>query len=167
MHRLSGAKHHGDAQTNSHRHLRLLDEAGEPDHTKRQLSARPDRSVTPIASAGSDPDAIRQDLRAMILAANLKADSKPYWIFSVPLATALSLMQSAVSSETKTFSPLGGTWMTFTALVSDALDDDQAMLIDAARIAGDTGPITLDTARHASLQMNDARRLCSLQSALT
>jgi hypothetical protein len=63
-------------------------------------------SVTPIASAGSDADAIREDLRAMILSANLKADSKPYWVFSVPLASALSLMQSAVSSETKTFGPL-------------------------------------------------------------
>ena len=43
-----------------------------------------------------------------------------------------------------------------TALVSDSLPSGAALLLDASQIMADSGTITLDTARHASIQFETA-----------
>ena len=112
--------------------------------------------TTPLVSVGSDAASVRADLAAMIAGMGLTSASRPFWILSVELATALSLMQGAIGSEQQTFGPQGGRWMTFPAYVSDALESTEALLVDAGRIAADGGTVLMDSATHASLAMADS-----------
>jgi len=116
--------------------------------------------VTPIASSGTDEDAIRADIKALMqtyLAANVSPTSA-VWIMPSMVALSLSLMsnplgQAAFPGITMT----GGTFNGMPVIVSDYVPAGTVILANANDIfLADDGQVTIDASREASLQMNDA-----------
>ena len=116
--------------------------------------------VTGIVSSGTDEDAIRADLKALMqtyLAANVSPTSA-VWIMPSMVALSLSLMtnplgQAAFPGVTMT----GGTFNGMPVIVSDYVPAGTVILANANDIyLADDGQVTIDASREASLQMDSA-----------
>lgn len=119
--------------------------------------------VTPIASSGTDADAIRTDMRALwapFIAANNPPTTAVY-IMSSTTALALSMMMNPLGQqEFPGISMMGGTFGGIPVIVSEYLAGDSSggtvILANAADIwLADDGGFTIDASREASLQMLD------------
>lgn len=115
--------------------------------------------VTPVASSGSDADAVRADIRAAFagfIAAN-NAPTSGVWIMSATNALSLSLMQNPLGqAEFPGIGMNGGTLFGLPAIVSEHMGD-YVVLVNASDIyVGDEGGFSVDFSREASLQMDSA-----------
>lgn len=110
-----------------------------------------------VQSSGFTPQAIRRDIGLASELLAMTGGSALFLLVSLRNALRLSLMsddagQQAFPGMTSRGGELGG----LTALATDALGDDQFVLLDASSLAADTGPVLLDVTRHADVQMSDA-----------
>lgn len=96
------------------------------------------------------------DIAALLAAVGFGSTSQLYLIVSPVLAAGLAAAHAATGFLYPSMTPMGGALAGITTLVSDQMADDQALMIDASRIAGATGPVVLDSASHATLQMDSA-----------
>lgn len=115
--------------------------------------------VTPIASSGSDADAVRRDVQAL-WAPFITARNPPrqaVYMMDSTTALALSLMQNPLGqSEFPGLNLNGGTFMGVPVLVSDYMPAGVVVLANASDIwLADDGGVTIDASREASLQMLD------------
>lgn len=116
--------------------------------------------VTPIASAGTDADAVRADIRALF-AAFIAANNAPtsgVWIMTATQALSLSLMMNPLGqSEFPGIGMNGGTLFGLPVIVSEHVPSGTVALVNAGDIyVGDEGGFTVDVSREASLQMDDS-----------
>lgn len=115
--------------------------------------------VTPIDSVGTDAEAIRCDLRAL-LATFIAANNAPRTgVILMPtiLALALSQMQNPLGqSEFPNLGMTGGIFLGFPTIVSDHIPEGYVFLVNASDIYYGDGEITVDMSDQASLQMDDA-----------
>lgn len=131
--------------------------------------------VTPVAASGTDADAVRADVRALLakfLAANMNL-SGAVWIMSETSALGLSLMLNPLGQPE--FAGLqinggsGGTFFNLPVVLSenvmpnpgsgDPVTGDGARIILAKAseiLVADDGQVMLDASNQASLQMNTA-----------
>lgn len=119
--------------------------------------------VAPIASSGTDADAVRADMRALFaqfIAAN-NAPTSGVWIMSSTTALSLSLMQNPLGqAEFPGIGMNGGTLFGLPVITSEYLVGDSSggivALVNAQDIYyADTGAIDLSMSTEASLQMSD------------
>jgi len=120
-----------------------------------------------VASTGDDYAAVVADLATALEGVIITAESRPYWAMPAHTAKRLAIMQSSSGFAFPTMTPNGGTLVGIPAVVTDAVEDDEVLLLDARRIAADDSVITLQAARHAALAMDsepsaDAQPLTSL-----
>lgn len=116
--------------------------------------------VTPIASSGTDIDAIRADIKAVMqsyLTANVSPTSA-VWIMPAMVALSLSLMTNPLGqAEFANITMTGGSFNGMPVIVSDYVPAGTVILANASDIfLADDGTVTIDASREASLQMNDA-----------
>lgn len=120
--------------------------------------------VAPITSSGTDADAIRADVRAVMaqFIASNNAPTSGVWIMSTLTALSLSLMVNALgTSEFPGLTMNGGNFMGLPVIVSEHLSSTSAgarvILVNASDIyVGDEGGVDLDMSTEASLQMDNA-----------
>ncbi len=133
------------------------------DPTKAAVSGVSPASITngvpPVASSGSDADAVRTDVRAAFagfIAAN-NAPTSGVWIMSAMTALSLSLMQNPLGQpEFPGIGMAGGTFFGLPVIVSEHVGD-YVVLVNASDIyIGDEGGFTVDFSREASVQMDSA-----------
>ena len=125
--------------------------------------------VTPIASTGSDADAIRADVRAL-MATFVAANNPPtsgVWIMSSATALSLSLLVNPLGQpEFPSINMRGGTFVGLPVIVSEyvptetggspAVTTGFVVLANASDIYfADDGGVQVDVSREASLQMLD------------
>src|SRR5690606_11476401 len=120
--------------------------------------------ITPVASSGSDADAIRADVRALMaqfIAAN-NAPTSGVWIMSSTTALSLSLMVNALGQpEFPGLTMNGGTFLGLPVITTEYAAGDSSggivVLVNARDIyVGDEGGIDIDMSTEASLQMDDS-----------
>lgn len=129
--------------------------------------------VTPVASSGTDADAVRRDIAAVFqkyIAAN-QTPTGGVWIMSASRALALSLMRNPLGqSEFPGINMMGGTLEGLPVIVSEYIprtagdpvgppitpDTDIVILVNASDVfLADDGQVMIDASREASLQMLD------------
>jgi hypothetical protein len=120
-------------------------------------------STSPATSSGYTASAVVSDIRGLLNSVAPLATSKPYFICSPAAARALTLFgrdQSSPSFPGAALTGEGELLPGLPMLISDQLPLDSnspasavALLVDAASIVGDSGPVTLDASKYASLQM--------------
>lgn len=116
--------------------------------------------VTPIVSSGTDTDAIRSDIKALMqsyLAANI-TPTTAVWIMPSMVALSLSLMTNPLGQrEFPNVALNGGNFNGMPVIVSDYVPAGTVILANASDIfLADDGQVTLDASREASLQMDTA-----------
>lgn len=115
--------------------------------------------ITAVTTAGGDADAVRADVGAAMLSfatANNPLDSG-VWIMSQARALWLSLMRNPLGqSEFATITARGGTFMGLPVIISNYVDADVIVLVNASDIyLADDGGVSVDMSTEASLQMMD------------
>lgn len=119
--------------------------------------------VTPVVSSGTDADAIRVDVAAVMqkfIVANI-TPAAGVWIMSATTALNLSLMRNALGQkEFPDISMLGGSFEGLPVIVSEYTPSDSSghfvILANASDIwLADDGNVVIDASREASLQMLD------------
>lgn len=119
--------------------------------------------VTPVASSGTDADAIRADLKALwagYIANNINPTSAVY-IMSATTALSLSLMLNPLGQpEFPGVNMNGGTLNGVPVIVSEYVAGDSSggmvILVNASDVfLADDGQVAIDASREASLQMLD------------
>jgi hypothetical protein len=120
-------------------------------------------SITPSASSGD----ARTDLQTLFGSISLSSRSRPLLVASPGVVKQLAFL-GASDNGAPTFPditvPTGGMISGVPLIAVDELhahgaagaDGDMIMIIDAAQIAADTGVLTLDVSKQATLQMSDA-----------
>jgi hypothetical protein len=118
--------------------------------------------VSVTASAGGTAANVYADLNSMLAAVPTDSASRLYLIVSPAVAKSLSVKTTTAGDRAfPGVTHQGGEIAGIAVLVSDHLpalgspDGPCIMLIDASRVAADTEVVTLDIARHASLEMAD------------
>jgi hypothetical protein len=106
--------------------------------------------ITSPANTGVTASAVLADLTARLNALTIGADSKLWWIVSPKLFKTLSLLQG-----TGGYLMQGGKIGDINVAASDAATTT-ATLLDARQVAAELDSVTLDSARDASLQLDDA-----------
>ena len=116
--------------------------------------------VAPIASLGSDAEAVRADIKAAITAYTLNNNtaSGGVWIMPTNLAMSLGMMVNLLGQpEFPGITRNGGDLAGFGIIPSDYVKPDTIVLANAPEIyLGDEGGFAVDMSREASLEMNDA-----------
>jgi HK97 family phage major capsid protein len=111
---------------------------------------------TPInGSYGTSEDAAAADLRWMLRAVGLTAESRPLWAMAPDVAVAALSLAAAGAVAFQNMSPTGGVLLGIPAMVTDALAAGDLALIDGAGLAGDAEGVKINSARHADIQLND------------
>jgi HK97 family phage major capsid protein len=121
-------------------------------------------SVSAIASSGTTVTAMVTDLAALIAAIGPTSTSRLFLITDVAAATALALARDGSGAAFPTMTPTGGTVCGIPCLVTDQMPasgnspgQSRAILVDASGlIAGSDDDITVDIARHTSLQFDSS-----------
>ena len=112
-------------------------------------------STTPTASAGDTLAAIEEDLGVLLAAVASGARSRLYFVIDAVNARHMALQ--SLGSGARAFPSLGVNGGEVIpgvmCLVSDNLPDGAALLIDASQIIADSGVVTLNSAKYASVQM--------------
>ena len=112
--------------------------------------------ITSITSAGLTPADFISDLGDALVALDLQSDSRVYLICSPAITKVIAMMTSAGSQLTfPNVTVLGGSLAGITVTTSSAIPSDTIALVDAKAFAADQGPIMLDRAEYASLQLDD------------
>ena len=106
-----------------------------------------------IASSGTDIDSITTDLRSLLLGLDVTAQSALYLVAHPFRLKLMSLMNGTAGFAFPDVTYKGGSLAGITVLASDQIDDDRVLLVDAARLAGDSDAVTLDSSQHAMLDM--------------
>lgn len=121
-------------------------------------------AVTPVASSGTDADAVAADVQAIFgkyIAAN-NAPTTGVWIMPATVALALSMMRNPLGQkEYPDITMLGGTFAGLPVIVSEYVPTDTSgaivVLVNAGDVyVGDEGGFALDLSREASVQMDNA-----------
>lgn len=125
--------------------------------------------ITPIASSGTDANAVRLDIAALyapFIAANL-APTNGVFIMNSTLALALSLMTNALGQpEFPGIGLTGGRFFGLPVIVSDYVPSGIVILVNASDIyLSDDGQVVIDASREASLQMDTAPTNASADTA--
>ncbi|MPZ36599.1 MAG: hypothetical protein GEU95_00820 [Rhizobiales bacterium] len=94
------------------------------------------------------------DIIALLNATNLSSTSRI--ILVTPPAGVNSLLMTQASLSPSSLNTNGGTFAGITVRVTDALPGGTVVMIDASGIIAADEGLTLDTARHANLQFDDA-----------
>lgn len=106
-----------------------------------------------FSSSGTTAQNFLDDFRLMFDHVNVKGCGKLYWILSRTAANRLNFETVALNG------PFAGELLGIQAVISDGLDDDSAggkiILVDASKIAANVEGMTINTAEHASIQMDD------------
>lgn len=132
------------------------------DPTKAEVANVSPASITngipDIVASGTDADAIRYDVRALIatfIAANMSLSSG-VWLMSENMAIALSMMMNPLGQpEFPGLTRTGGTFMGMPVITSEYVGDI-VVLVNAEDIfLADDGQVVIDASREASLQMLD------------
>lgn len=119
--------------------------------------------VSPVVSSGTDADAVRADVQALMqtfIAAN-NAPTSGVWIMAQTTALTLSLMQNPLGqSEFPGITMMGGNFFGLPVLTSQYVPADtngaMVLLVNAGDIwFADEGGVTVDMSTEASLQMDD------------
>ena len=114
--------------------------------------------VTPSASAGISAANVLTDLQTLLAAITTGPNSRLYFI--IDATNAKKLVTKTNSSGAIAFASFGingGEILPgVTALVTDQLPANTAMLIDATGILGETSNVDLKMARHATMQFDTA-----------
>jgi HK97 family phage major capsid protein len=112
--------------------------------------------VTPSASAGSSAANVLTDLQTLLAAVTTGPNSRLYFI--IDAANAKKLVTKINSGGAMAFPGMGingGEILPgVTAVVTDQLGANTAMLVDATGIIGETSNVDLKMARHSTLQFN-------------
>lgn len=112
-----------------------------------------------IVSTGTDADAVRLDVRA-VMQKFIDANNPPtagVWIMSAANALALSLMVNALGQpEFSGISMSGGTFFGLPVIVSEHVGDIVALVNASDIYQGDDGDIAVDMSREAALEMKSA-----------
>jgi len=113
--------------------------------------------VVPVPSSGTDVDAVRKDVQA-VLAKFLAARNPPksgVWIMDSMTALALSMMRNPLGGrEFPEISMAGGFFEGMPALVSDYAPEGVVALVNASDVYfADEGGFTIDQSDQASLEM--------------
>lgn len=120
--------------------------------------------VTPIASTGTDADAIREDARLAMLEfvnANVAPQSL-VWLMPTSVALSLSTLRNPLGQkEFPDLTMAGGTFEGLPVITSQYVPNDSTgntiILVSAEDIwLADDGQVVIDASREASLQMDDA-----------
>jgi len=116
--------------------------------------------VAPIASTGTDADAVRADIKAAI-ASFVSSNNTPrsaVWIMPSLTALSLSLMTNPLgAAEFEDINLAGGFLAGLPVIVSDYVPAGTVILVNASDIfLADDGAVGVDVSREASLEMNDA-----------
>ena len=119
--------------------------------------------ATSITSSGATAAAVRDDLTAATDAMDLGSDSKLYLV--LPPATCRHLAFKTSTTGAAAFPDVGvrgGSVAGITTIPSDAMviagspPSCAPLLVDASRVAAWAGPVQLDRAEHAALEMSDS-----------
>lgn len=113
--------------------------------------------VTPIASTGTDADAVRNDLR-LLFSAFIAANNAPttgVFVMRSTTALALSFMTNALGQpEFSGISMKGGTLNGLPAIVSEYVPEGYVVLVNASDVyLADDGEVAVDMSNQASLEM--------------
>lgn len=119
-------------------------------------------SVTPVASSGTDADAVRVDIQAL-LGQYIAANNPPttgVLVMSAVTALSLSMMTNALGQrEFPDITMNGGMLLGFPVIVSEYVPADTAghyvIMVNASDIYYADGEVTVDMSDQASLEMND------------
>jgi HK97 family phage major capsid protein len=113
--------------------------------------------VTPVVAAGTDAAAVGTGIRTLLNAVDTSAGSALYLLMPPLIAKRVAGMTNADGSFAfPEMSPSGGSMAGIPVLVTDQMEADRVMLVDAAQLFGDAEPVVLDDTRHASLLLDDA-----------
>jgi HK97 family phage major capsid protein/HK97 family phage prohead protease len=115
---------------------------------------------TAIASGGTDADAVRADIKALMatyLAANV-SPTTGVWIMPSMVALSLSLVLNPLGQpEFPGVTMTGGTFFGMPVIVSDYVPSGVVILANASDIyLADDGQVSVDVSNQASLQMDNA-----------
>lgn len=112
--------------------------------------------ATAIASTGTDFDALRLDVRALLEVVNVEGNGKLFWLMPPKIANSTATMIDAVGGQVgPAMTPAGGEFVGLPALVSSQVPANQVILADASRIAGDIETIGVETSENADIEMLD------------
>lgn len=116
--------------------------------------------VTPIPSSGTDAEAVRTDIKA-VMATYLAAHNVPanaVWIMPSMTALSLSLMTGPLGQpEFGDVHMGGGTLFRLPVIVSDYVAPGTVILVNASDIfLADDGQVNVDVSREASLEFSDS-----------
>ena len=114
--------------------------------------------VSPSATAGTSPAAVLTDLRTMLAALTIGAQSRLYYVTTPSIAKNIATMTGSDGGLAfPKFGVTGGEIVTgVTALVSDQLADDTVMLVVADGLIGDSESISLNASSQTTLEMENA-----------
>jgi len=111
-------------------------------------------AATSAVSTGEDVESIFADLRAMSTAVAVSSMSALFLVMNPQRLKLMALIEGTAGRAFPDVTYRGGTVAGINVLASDQLDDSEALLVDAAQIAGDSDAIVLDVARHAALDLD-------------
>lgn len=115
--------------------------------------------ITPTSSAGTDGDAVLNDLKEMLYKFIAAKNSGGLWHAMNPaLASSLSLMRNALDQrEFPTLTEMGGTLEGRNVVTGDNIDANAFITLKPSDIyrIGMTG-LEITTSEHATIEMNDA-----------
>lgn len=110
------------------------------------------------ASSGDTANEVRADIKGALAVLGVTQESRPFIVASGARVRSMSFMLDA--DERLAWPDLtwaGGSVMGIPVLPTSALADDVVIVIDAARIAADTGVVEIRASAQGSLRMRDFR----------
>lgn len=117
--------------------------------------------ATSITSTGSDAATVREDFSALLAAVRTGAQSRLAFLMAADTAKVLATMPtSSGAMGFADMTPAGGAIGGVQVIVSDGIPDDSSgarvLLVDASRVAAGSDVVTLDSAAHATIQLDDS-----------
>jgi hypothetical protein len=112
--------------------------------------------VASQGSAGTTAANSFSDLAFLLANVSTGARSRLYFVAAPNVMKLLSTRNASGTQAFPGLGPQGGTLLNTPALVSDGLDSGVLLLMDAAQIAAADDGISLSTAKHASVAMDDS-----------
>jgi hypothetical protein len=104
------------------------------------------------ATAGGTEASIKADLATMLGTVVTSSAARLYWVAGIDTAATLSL--ATTGWQGSSVSPSGGTLLGIPFLVSDGVAPDSLLLVDAASILANSGPLDLQVSGQADLVPN-------------
>ena len=108
--------------------------------------------VPSVPSSGASAADGWSDLSFLFASVPLNAQSTPYFVAGPVAARSFAMRTTAGQSAFPSLGLTGGELMGVPLLISDGIDEDQLVLLDANRIAVADGGIVLDSSTQATLR---------------